>query len=162
MLPERHLLLLTAYVDGELSPRQRRHVDRLLRKNEEARDLLRKLQADSRQLIDLPRVSAPSDLSESVMSGVSQLKRRPVAARPLPVQPHTFPTWTGWVAAAAVLVAVGLATYLNYSGSGNQSGGVVKKDKREDIKQGGGDSELVKNGSTPKTEDDPPEQPEES
>src|SRR5688500_8482264 len=98
MLSERDLQLLTAHVDGELSPRQRRHVDRLLARSEEARYVLRRLQADSRQVIDLPRVPAPADLASSVMNAVAQAKRRPAPPppRPRPVPaaaagPRTFP-----------------------------------------------------------------------
>src|SRR2546430_2493824 len=47
MLPERGRELLTAYVDGELSARQRRHVLRLLRHSAEARRLLQRLQGDA-------------------------------------------------------------------------------------------------------------------
>ena len=61
MLPERFRELLTAYVDGELSARQRRHVLRLLRRSVEARRLLHFLQSDSHNLIHLPRVRLDPD-----------------------------------------------------------------------------------------------------
>ena len=43
MLPEQDRELLTSYVDGELSTRQRKTVLRLLRRSAEARELLRQL-----------------------------------------------------------------------------------------------------------------------
>src|SRR5262245_16025014 len=129
MLSERDLQLLTASVDGELSPRQRRHVERLLKRSPEARAFLRQLQADSRQLIELPRVSAPPDLAGSVMAAVGRVKRRPAAARPRPVPARTFPAWTGWAAAAAVLVAVSVGSFLRYSGDPADGPSVAKSGK---------------------------------
>ena len=60
MLPDRDRQLLSAFVDGELSSRQRRHVERLLRRSGEARTLLRRLQEDARELRHLPRPRPPS------------------------------------------------------------------------------------------------------
>src|SRR5215831_7986877 len=55
MLSDQFRQLLTAYVDGELSSRQRKAVQRLLRRSPEARSLLLKLQEDARRLRALPR-----------------------------------------------------------------------------------------------------------
>src|SRR5258705_531710 len=74
MLPERDRQLLTAYVDGELTARQRRHVDRLLRRSGEARRLLQKLQAAPHALTALgdPPVAAPPPLAVDLAPAVLQ------------------------------------------------------------------------------------------
>ena len=64
MLLDRYRQLLTAYVDGELSSRQRRHVVRLLHRSAEARRLLRQLEADAKSLRDLPRPALSVDSRE--------------------------------------------------------------------------------------------------
>src|SRR5262249_30056386 len=62
MLRARHRELLPAYVDGELSNRQRRQFLRLLHRSPEARVLLRQMQRDAKALRDLPRPRLPGDL----------------------------------------------------------------------------------------------------
>ena len=75
MLSEQLRRLLTAYVDGELSHRQRRAVRRALRASEKARDLLVALQQDAECLRRLPRPSLGEDFTRRVV--------RAVAARPV-------------------------------------------------------------------------------
>ena len=60
--------LLTAHADGELTARRRRQVARLLRRSEEAREALGRLEDDSRRLRRLPRLAAPVDLSADVVA----------------------------------------------------------------------------------------------
>jgi hypothetical protein len=115
MLSERYRELLTAYVDGVLSGRQRRHALRLLRRSPEARRLLQLLQSDSDALIHLPRVHPDRDLSGPVLQKIA-------AGRPLPFRParriaapRAFPVWVGAAAAAAVLFVVASASYLFFS-----------------------------------------------
>ncbi len=115
MLPERYRELLTAYVDGELSARQRRHVLRLLHRSVEARRLLQRLQSDSDALIHLPKPRLDRDLAEPVLQKIT-------AARPLPIRParrfgppRAYPLWAGAAAAAAVLFLIGTASYCFFS-----------------------------------------------
>src|SRR5262245_45757606 len=109
MLTEQQRELLTAYVDGELSNRQRRAALRLLRRSAEARALLHKLQHDSAILRLLPSPPPPVDLSGPVVQAIQEcavvreLPRRP-ASRPLPA-------WTGWAAAASVMLLAGASTF---------------------------------------------------
>lgn len=114
MLPDRDRALLTAYVDGELTPRQRRHVDRLLRQSAEARALLRRLQEDARALRELPPVQPTADLAEAVLRGIAERHLSPVrrrAARPTPA----YPEWAGLAAAAAVLLVLGVGSYFYFA-----------------------------------------------
>jgi hypothetical protein len=115
MLEEKYRQLLTGYVDGALSARQRRAVQKLLRKSPEARELLRHLQADSDALILLPAPPTVPDLSDSVIQTIVQRGlqpgRKPAAPRP----PQGVPVWKAALAAAAVLLAVGTASYFFFT-----------------------------------------------
>ncbi len=110
MLPERYRELLTAYVDGALSARQRRHALRLLRRSPEARRLLQRLQSDSDSLISLPKVRPDRDLSGPILQ---KLAARPRILRPARRvgAPRAYPAWVGAAAAALVLGLIGTASY---------------------------------------------------
>ncbi len=110
MLPDRSLQLLTAYVDGELSPRQRRLVERLLQSSPEARQLLRQLQQDAQQLQQLPRPTLPHDLSRPVLQTIVQRGLTPTQSAQVN-QRRRVPFWRGVAAAAAVLLGLGLGSF---------------------------------------------------
>jgi hypothetical protein len=124
MLNEAHRQLLTAYVDGELSNRERRRVGQLLRRSRAARQFLRRLQADSRTLKALPDIPAPTDLADSVLQAIADRNLRP-ALRPLRVPesaaPLRFPAWAGFALAASVFVAVALGSYFVFSNESKPS-----------------------------------------
>ena len=129
MLPERYRELLTGYVDGELSARQRRHALRLLRRSAEARRLLQRLQSDSDALIHLPKPRLDRDLSAPVLHKIA-------AARPLPTRParrfapsRAYPAWVGAAAAAAVLFVVGTASYCFFSSLRHQTAPAVAQNR---------------------------------
>jgi hypothetical protein len=117
MLSEKHLELLTAYVDGELTIRQRRHVEQLVQQSPAARHILQQLQSDSRQLTALPRKEPPRDLPRQV------LRETAAVALPVPATPSTLvpaavsgvPTWVGVLVAASVLVLITAASYWFFS-----------------------------------------------
>src|SRR6267142_2813492 len=94
MLSEKHLQLLTAYVDGELSPRQLRRVSHLVEKSAEARQLLHDLGKDSRQLAALPRKLPPRDLPRRVLRQAAEVPA-PVPATPSTLAPVAsgMPSW---------------------------------------------------------------------
>jgi hypothetical protein len=114
MLAPHHKELLTAYVDGELNARQRRHVARLLHRSREARQLLERLQQDSREIRALPPCTPPRDVSVPVVDAIIRRNLVPLRVRRTP-PPVRFPIWTGFAAAASVLLLVGLGTFLHYS-----------------------------------------------
>src|SRR5689334_16286486 len=108
MLSERDRQLLTAFVDGELSPRQRRQVCRLLGRSDAARRLLRELQGDSDELKALP---PPPPLGRDLSAPVLRAAARP-RPQPRPAVRLRFRAWAGYAAAAAVLFVVGVSAYL--------------------------------------------------
>jgi len=115
--------LLTSYVDGELGLRQRKAVRHLLRRSPKARRLYRQMRADSLALQTMPWPKLKRDLSDTILDQIKttipdfQLPRVGVIGPPpaRPWRPH-------WVAAAAaVLFAVGLGSYLFFANT--QDGG---------------------------------------
>lgn len=122
MLRDRYRQLLTAYVDGELSSRQRRHVARLLRRSPEARQLLQQLQADAHALRQLPKPSLSEDLSNPVLRRIAERRLAPGQRRIAQASPANV--WMGplasWAAAAAVLFLLGVSSYLYFAASLDQ------------------------------------------
>jgi hypothetical protein len=122
MVPERITQLLTAYVDGELSARKKRAVQRLLRKSPEARALLAKLQEDSSVVRLLPRVRTDRDFASQVLRTIQDRKLnvpRRAAAVAVPATRAPFPAWVGYAAAAAVLFVVFSGSYLFFANVNN-------------------------------------------
>ncbi len=111
MLPPRSQELLTAFVDGELTARQARLVARLLRRSGEARQLLEKLQYDSRELHLLPAEPAPAHLPDAVLTAIARRKLRPARRPRLQPAPAAPPGWAV-AAAAGVLLLVSLGSFL--------------------------------------------------
>lgn len=118
MLPERITELLSAYVDGELSSRERRNVTRILRKSGEARQMLHKLKQDSMILRKIPRRKTQLDLSGSVMGTISlrgitlpKIDVVPLPPPPAPPRPPRWRFWAGLAAAVVLLVGIGAASY---------------------------------------------------
>src|SRR4051812_35235536 len=87
--------LLTAAVDGELTPAERKAAKRLLRESEPARVLFPQLKAAAARLKKLPRANAPAALADPVMAAINA---RAIVPTPLP--PSRHPTrkfnW-GWL-----------------------------------------------------------------
>jgi hypothetical protein len=160
MVPERLSQLLTAYIDGELSSRRRRAVQRLLRKSPEARRLLERLQDDSKELRKLSRSKLERDLAPRIMRAISE-RRLHVARRAAIAQRPPFPAWAGYAAAASVLLAVFCGSYLYFyaAHNGGFSGSFVQhkgnegtsKDNPLPIKPPVNDV-VADNGSTPTPE----------
>lgn len=113
MIPERISQLLTAYVDGQLSRRQRRAVECLVRRSPEARQLLQQLRQDADRLRQLPKLTLNGDLAPRIQKAIVARGLK-VPAAPLPAPP-TIPAWMSLSAAAAILLAVGLASYTYFA-----------------------------------------------
>ncbi|MCU0702850.1 MAG: hypothetical protein MUF18_02550 [Fimbriiglobus sp.] len=110
MLTEPEQLLITAAVDGELSPAEAKEFDRLLAAKPVAARLYRRLKADAARLAALPRHPAPSDLARRVM------------ARVRPVAPARKPTPRGrsflpYLVAASLFVGAVGGSFLFFRGN---------------------------------------------
>jgi outer membrane biosynthesis protein TonB len=114
MLSDRDREILTVYVDGELSNRQRRYVARLLHRSAEARQLLEKLKEDSGELQRLEAPALETDLALPVLRTIAErhltIRRQP-EARPFGV----YPAWLGAVVAAAAFLAVVTGSYFFFA-----------------------------------------------
>jgi anti-sigma factor RsiW len=117
MLNERVTQLLTAYIDGELSSRKRRAVDRLLRKSPEARNLLNKMQQDSMILRHLPRKKMRADMSKTVLTTLDLrgIKLPPAPPMLLPSLRPRVSRWPKVVGAVLLLVAIATGSYFFFS-----------------------------------------------
>jgi hypothetical protein len=115
MLSERYRELLTAYVDGQPSARQRRLVQRLLQRSAEARRLLQRLQSDSRDLIQLPVPRFDRDLSPAILQKITACRLAPIRRPRKFASVLAYPVWVGFAAAAAVLFMVGTASYCTFT-----------------------------------------------
>src|SRR5437762_1113153 len=104
MIPDRISRLLSAYVDGELKPRQCRAVERLLRRSPEARELLRSLQEGATRLASLPRPTLSPEFAEQILHTIASRKLWPARRSALTAQYHVPPAWLGLATAAAVLL----------------------------------------------------------
>jgi hypothetical protein len=133
MLSERHSQLLTAYLDGELSARQRKAVVRLLHRSPEARALLRQLQQDAQALRQLPARKLPADFPLKVVRTIAERGLQPGGLRPS-VRPRGIPAWAGLVAAAAVLLMVGAGAFVFLGGGLTPPDGVAIHLDRPTIK----------------------------
>jgi hypothetical protein len=110
MLPDHVLELLTAFVDGELSQRQRKAVMRLLGKSSEAREVLKQLQENAHALKQLPYHKVEPSLVEEVLKAIAEEQ-----ALPKPSAPRRRP-WLPYVAASlAAGLMIGLIGVLYWS-----------------------------------------------
>lgn len=125
MLPADQLELLTAAVDGELTPRQSRHLRRLLVGSGEARTVLARLQADAARLRNLPKAAPPADLAARIMAKVATVTPAPIIpARPATVPFRRTPQWVPVAVAASLLLGVAASSFLFFArGTGGANGG---------------------------------------
>jgi hypothetical protein len=130
MLSERHLELLTAFVDGELTRRQRKAVLRLLHGSSEARAVLRDLQESAHRLRALPRRSLGGGFAGQIVQVIDEQHMRPTEHAPVR---RRRPRWIALAAAAAcVLFAVGLGLYVANDGWRRADDGVAARVQPEE------------------------------
>ena len=102
---------LSAYLDGELSPRRARRIERLLEESEDARHLLAELRAVSRDLGDLPRMHAPEGLVERIRHAAKRWVASPPRRVPAS-RVRVLRLVTRVVASAAVIVVCVFAGWM--------------------------------------------------
>jgi hypothetical protein len=108
MLADRHLELLTAFVDGVLTGRDREKAHRLLHESAEARDFVRKLQENAARIKALPRRRLRPEFTAKVMAA---LPKAPTISKPAAPLKPSF-AWGKAIVAACVMLAVGVAAFL--------------------------------------------------
>src|SRR5690348_7488081 len=109
MLAEEAAQLLTGFVDGELSPRERQKVMQLLNQSSEARELLRQLQENVHRIQKLPKHSVQPSLVQDVLQAIAQQQIPTPAPRPsAPVGRALWPKVAAAVAASVVIGVVGV------------------------------------------------------
>jgi hypothetical protein len=108
MLSEATLQLLTAFIDGELSPGKRVEVLRLLEKSSEARAVLMELQENAHKIKSLRRYKVEPSLVDSIVEAINESK-----SRPKPISHRRGRRWLPYVAAAMaaslLIGAIGVA-----------------------------------------------------
>ncbi len=135
MLPERALELLTAYVDGELSSRQRNLVVRLLHKSPEARQILKDLQENARQIQQLPMRQLDAAFAGQLVDTINAQRAAPMpVCRPASAR-RGMPAWARFAVAASVLaVVVGGIVWLTNRQQPDKPGPVVQKQPAPETK----------------------------
>ncbi|HJZ56812.1 MAG TPA: hypothetical protein VKE74_17725 [Gemmataceae bacterium] len=125
MIPEDQLRLLTAAVDGELSPKEARRLQRLLAASAEARTLLAQLQAHRECLRQLPKAAPPADLRDRILAKLAQVPPPVTTPATLPF-PAGAPTrrrpWVPAAVAASLLLAISAASFGFFSRMDEKSG----------------------------------------
>lgn len=112
MLTEADRELITAAVDGELTPVQVAVFRRLLANSTEAEQLYGYLMGDSTQMKALPKLVAPAQLAPRVMTSVSQLPRStPNTLRKRTPRREPRVGWVPYAVAASTLIAVAAGSY---------------------------------------------------
>ena len=111
MLPDRQLRLLTAAVDGELSPAEDRALRKLLFASDPARTTFARLQADRARVGALPPAVPPADFRARVMARLPHAT--PAPSRPVTVPSVAVPVvsvrgrpWVPLAVAASLLLVV--------------------------------------------------------
>jgi hypothetical protein len=107
--------LLSSFMDGELSPRQRTEVQRLAAHDEQVARRLRQLQNCRTLFCSLPAAKAPNDLLDQIKVS---LERHSLLQEPPVVRKRSIGAWhlafRRLVAAAAVLVLMGVLGVVVY------------------------------------------------
>ena len=109
MLSERNLQLLTAFVDGELTRRQRKLVMRLLNRSSQARSVLQELQEGAHRMRELPRRKLGEAFAGQVLQAIADQGLRVDSRHATTRRPRR---WFAYAAAACVLLAIGLGIYV--------------------------------------------------
>src|ERR1051325_865874 len=138
MLSDEMMQLLTSYVDGELTPRQREEVMRLLNKSAEARDALKQLQENAHKLKQLPKHKVEPSLVDEIVAAIEQEKSRTRPYSPPKRRRSVLPYFVVAMAASFIVFAVGLIYWqtMQWIDNPKKDGPVVNIDKKQEQKQG--------------------------
>jgi hypothetical protein len=142
MLSDEMMQLLTGYVDGELTPRQRDEAMRLLNKSAEAREVLRQLQENAHKLKQLKKQKVEPSLVDEIVMAIEEQK----AQRRTPSAPKrrrsAAPYFVVAMAASFLFIAIGIFGWLAndyFEGRKDPTPPLVnvdRKQEKQDQKQG--------------------------
>jgi hypothetical protein len=132
MLPDQATQLLTAFVDRELSQRQRKAVMRLLHKSSEAREMLRQLQENAHKLKQLPRHKIEPSLVDEILRAIAEQQAQPKQPVVKAVRRRWLPYIAASMAAALLMGALGIVYWTTVvEPGGAKKQGVVKNNPPE-------------------------------
>ncbi len=117
MLTDQEFRLLTAAVDGELTPSEQRRLEHLLARSETARNCYAQLLEQSQRLRQLAQVHPPIDLSKRILHVIQARALTPTPLPPVrrPQVGGAVPVWLPVALAASILLAIMLGSYLVFS-----------------------------------------------
>jgi hypothetical protein len=118
MIPDDQLQLLTAAVDGELSPPQARALKHLLASSPAARDLLARLKADRARLRALPPAAPPAHLPARILAALPAPQL--IIVRPVRREADASRSWSPLVLAASVLVGLAASSFWFFARDGRK------------------------------------------
>lgn len=95
--------LLSGYMDGELDPREQQIIERVLREDESARQLLADLRRTAQAVSSLPRHAAPSSILGDTQSALERSALLNDLPEPRPHQTRARLTWVSRLAMAAMV-----------------------------------------------------------
>jgi anti-sigma factor RsiW len=144
MLSEHDLELLTAFVDGELTRRQRKAVLRLLHRSSEARSVLQDFQENAHRLRELPHVRLGDHFAGQVIEAIAKRGLRPLPG-PVAVPRRHFRPWEMYAAAASILLVVGVSVYL----ATRETGDIVANGPMAQDKSKAGSASAIALGKLP-------------
>lgn len=101
--------LLSAYLDGEVTPEEKLSVQQLLEEKPELQERLSELSEISQNVRELPRESAPNDFAQSILDNLEpQVARKPASSQIAPAKRSLIRQWSSSLVAVAVLFVVGM------------------------------------------------------
>ena len=128
MLSERDLQLLTAFVDGELTKRQRKVVLRLLHRSSEARSVLQDFQEAAHRIQELPPRKLGDDFAQQVLRAITDRGLQPTSD-PKVKRVRDWSRLARIAVAASIVIGFGLAVYFATLPPSNNNLGQVAETK---------------------------------
>jgi len=128
MLPDQVTELLTAFVDGELSQRQRKAALRLLQRSSEAREFLRQLQENSHKIKQLPHRKVEPSLVDEIVRAIAEQKAQPMQPAAKPRRRRWMPYVAATLAASLLIAAIGFAYWKSMGDLDGKGGNLIVKD----------------------------------
>src|ERR1022692_518692 len=124
MLTDQVLELLTAFIDGELSQRQRKAVMRLLHRSSEARETVRQLQENAHKVKQLPRHKVEPSLVDEILQAIAEQKSQPkTVVQSKVVRRRWMPYLAASLAASLLIVTLGVVYWKSMAGKDNVAKG---------------------------------------